>query len=96
MHFNGALMPGEMEKFCQGIFSEFSCAENAGSPLGGDTIAAQLGAFPKNSFTQGCGTKSASCSPENFSTTIQATGDSDGKNRRRRHENGQGKRSQVR
>jgi hypothetical protein len=31
-----------------------------------------------------------------FSTTHPATGDFDGKDRRRRHENGQGKRSQVR
>jgi hypothetical protein len=30
-----------------------------------------------------------------FSTTHPATGDFDGKDRRRRHENGQGKRSQV-
>ncbi|WP_460885617.1 hypothetical protein [Polaromonas eurypsychrophila] len=74
-------------------FGNFSSRWPDGMLIGAK-IAAQSQAWQKKSAIGG-GTKRASTEAESIFNNHPATGDSDGKDRRRRHENGQGKRSQV-
>jgi hypothetical protein len=95
LHCNGALQGCIILVHLASVF-QFGIRQMPELASAHATIAAQSSVEPKKSGEPGFGIKSAlTMHQDNFLTTYPATGDSDGKDRRRRHENGQGKRSQV-